>query len=144
MVREGSAYSKISSSRHKECSCSILGIGDTLSRVNAKVAAGANVATKWRNQFSFAARTFNIITTKRNRTAIAPTYIIRNIIAINSIFGVNTMSKPVALQKTKIRKITECIGFVDTIVPKELTKAILANESNKSVCIWSKNILVTK
>jgi len=49
----------------------------------------------------------NIITTKRNKTAIAPTYMIKNMIAINSAFGVNVKSKPVALQNTSIKKITE-------------------------------------
>jgi hypothetical protein len=52
-------------------------------------------------------RTFNIITTKRNKTAIAPTYIIKNMIAINSTLVDSVNSKPVALQNTSIEEITE-------------------------------------
>jgi len=88
---------------------------------------------KYRNQFSLDSFTliFNIITTNRKRTAIAPTYIMINIIAINSIF--DKMSNPVALQKTSVRNATEWIGFLDTITIVADINAILADKSNKNI-----------
>jgi hypothetical protein len=38
---------------------------------------------------------------------MAPTYIIENVAAIDSIFGDDTISKPVALRDTSIGEITE-------------------------------------
>jgi len=54
-----------------------------------------------------------------------------NIRARNSI--PRRRSKPVALQKTRVRKATEWIGFVAAIVIVAEIKAILANKSNKNV-----------
>jgi hypothetical protein len=77
---------------------------------------------------------FNIITMKRKSTAIAPTYIIKNIIPRNSSF--NKSNKPVALQKTRIKKITECIGLPEIITMAAETKARLAKILKKSrVCM---------
>ncbi len=75
---------------------------------------------------------FNIITTNKNNTAIAPTYIIINIIANNSIL--NNNNNPVALQNTKIKNIKLYIGFFDIITPHAAAIAILANKLNKIVC----------
>ena len=58
---------------------------------------------------------------------------IKNIIAMDSIF--NNINKPAALRKTRIKKITECIGFSETITIAAGINAMLANKSNKSVWI---------
>jgi hypothetical protein len=62
---------------------------------------------KYLNLFSFTSVTliFNIITTKRKRTAIAPTYTTKKIIAKKSKF--NKINNPAALQKTRIKNKTE-------------------------------------
>ncbi len=88
---------------------------------------------KYRNQFSLDSFTliFNIITTNRKRTAIAPTYMVTSVTAINSIF--DEMSKPVALQNTSVRNATEWIGFFDTITIVADINAILANRSNRDI-----------
>jgi hypothetical protein len=52
---------------------------------------------------------------------------------MNSIF--NNINRPAALQKTRIKKITECIGFLETITIAAEINAMLANKSNKSVWI---------
>ena len=53
--------------------------------------------------------------------------------ANNSIL--NNNNKPVALQNTKIKKITECTGFFDIITPIPVAKAKLAQKLNNKVCI---------
>ena len=69
---------------------------------------------------------FNIITTKRNKTAIAPTYTIKNIRATNSIF--NIINTKETLQKTKIKYKIECIGFFETIIKKlQITEKMQKN-----------------
>tara|TARA_B100001250_G_scaffold400199_1_gene410471 strand:- start:493 stop:705 length:213 start_codon:yes stop_codon:yes gene_type:complete len=52
---------------------------------------------------------FSIITTNKNRTAIAPTYTIKKISAKKSKFS--NRSNPAELQKTRIKKSTEYTGF---------------------------------
>lgn len=52
---------------------------------------------------------FNIITTNKNSTAIAPTYTINSKNARNS--APNKIRIPVMLQKTVIRNSTECTAF---------------------------------
>jgi hypothetical protein len=63
---------------------------------------------------------FNIITTNKKSTAIAPTYTTKSNIAINSVS--NKINKPAALQNTRTKKSTECIGFLEeiTIIPDEI------------------------
>jgi hypothetical protein len=88
---------------------------------------------EYRDQFSLHSFTliFNIITTNRKRTAIAPTCIVMNITARNSIF--DEMSKPVALQNTSVRNATGWVGFFGTITIVADIGAILANKSNKNI-----------
>jgi len=52
---------------------------------------------------------FNIIITKRKRTAIAPTYIIIKSTPKKSILNINKIEA--AVQNVKIRNKTECIEF---------------------------------
>jgi NADH:ubiquinone oxidoreductase subunit 6 (subunit J) len=75
--------------------------------------------------FNSVSRIFNIITTNKNNTAIAPTYTINNNIAKNSVSSKS--NNPAALQKTNTKNKTECIGFLEliTIIPE--TIAILEN-----------------
>lgn len=54
--------------------------------------------------------TLIIITTNKNKTATAPTYIITKITPKNSTLKKNKTAA--ALQKVKIKKITELIGLV--------------------------------
>jgi hypothetical protein len=58
---------------------------------------------------------------------------IKNIIAIKSIF--NNNNKPVALQKTNIKKTTEWIGFFDEITITADIKAKNENKFNNNDCI---------
>jgi hypothetical protein len=63
------------------------------------------------------------MTTNKNRTATAPTYTMRMIIAMNSTSS--NKKRPVALKNTKIKKSTECTGFLDpmTIIPDNIARA---------------------
>jgi hypothetical protein len=65
---------------------------------------------------------FNIITTNKNSTAIAPTYTIKNIKEKNS--APRTSSKPATLQKTTIKNNTECTALdsVTTIMADMIEK----------------------
>lgn len=88
---------------------------------------------KYRNQFSLDSFTlvFDIVATNEEGTAIAPTYVVVNIMAMNSIF--DKMSKPVALQNTSVRNATEWIGFFDTITIVADINAKLADRSNENI-----------
>jgi uncharacterized protein YpbB len=66
---------------------------------------------------------FNIITTKRNKTAIAPTYTIKNKNAKNS--APKSKRRPATLQNTKIKKSTECTAFDNPITIIAETRAKL-------------------
>ena len=68
---------------------------------------------------------FNIITTNKNKTATAPTYTIKSSIAKNSA-PIKT-KRPVALKNVRIRKKTECTGFLVIITIIEEITAIIAN-----------------
>ena len=63
------------------------------------------------------------MTTNRKRTAIAPTYTTKKIIAKKS--KSNKINNPAALQKTKIKKRTECTGFRERITITPDINAIL-------------------
>ena len=69
---------------------------------------------------------FNIITTKRKSTAIAPTYTTINNNAMNSTPKKN--SNPDTLQNTKIRNKTECTALEDQTTINALTRAKLENK----------------
>lgn len=56
---------------------------------------------------------FNIITTNKNKTAIAPTYTISNRNAKNS--APKSSKSPATLQKTTIKNKTECTALVKLI-----------------------------
>ena len=73
--------------------------------------------------------TFNIITTNKKSTAMAPTYIIKNIKEKNSAPKIN--NKLATLQKTIIKKRTEC-----TALDKVTT--IRAGIKIKNAKIWNK------
>ena len=78
---------------------------------------------------------FNIITTNRNNTAMAPTYTTKKIIAKNSTS--NKISNPVALQNTKIKNKTEWIGFFAPITITE--EANIKNEKKKNKFVIKKS-----
>ena len=64
---------------------------------------------------------FNIIITNKNNIAIAPTYTIKKINAINSTS--NKIKSIAALVKATISQKTECTGFKAdiTIIPDKIT-----------------------
>lgn len=64
--------------------------------------------------------TFNIITTNKNRTAIAPTYIIIKNRAKNSTLNMNKIKQ--ALQKVKIRNKTEWTTLSENITKTPVSK----------------------
>ena len=74
---------------------------------------------------------FNIITTNRNNTAIAPIYTTRNSIAKKS--SPNSNSSPDALTNTRIKNRTEYTGFLELITMVLHTSARLENKK-KSTC----------
>jgi hypothetical protein len=63
--------------------------------------------------FNAAKSTFNIITTNKNKTATAPTYIIISNIAKNS--APNNINNPAELKKAKISQRTECTGWRERV-----------------------------
>lgn len=69
---------------------------------------------------------FNIITTNKNNTAIAPTYTIKSKKAKNS--APNKIKIPVILQKTVIKNNTECTAFDKQITIAADTKAKLESK----------------
>jgi hypothetical protein len=69
---------------------------------------------------------FNIIITKRNKTAIAPTYTMSNIKARNS--APKSRSKPTILQNTIIKNNTEWTAFERPITMIAETKEKLENK----------------
>ena len=73
----------------------------------------------------------NIITTNKNRIAIAPTYTIINDNARNSTSKQN--KSPAAERKTNTKNITECTGFLEFITKNEDTKSNKLNVTNKKV-----------
>lgn len=76
--------------------------------------------------------TFNIITTNKKSTAIAPTYIIIKVKAKKSTLNKNKIAEE--LQKVNIRNKTECTGLSETKTNKPLnTKKNVRNKCN--VCI---------
>ena len=66
--------------------------------------------------------------TKRNKTVIAPTYIIRYDIPMKPT--PNNIKNPAALQKTAIKKITAITGFTETITN---TLENIVPQANKSI-----------
>ncbi len=75
----------------------------------------------WSNNFKF-----NIITTKRNNTAIAPIYTIIKTIAKYSTFNKN--NKPTTLQNNNIRNKIECTVFLEKITPTPQKRPKLKNK----------------
>ncbi len=69
---------------------------------------------------------FNIITTNKNNTAIAPMYIIKNNIPKNST--PNNIKSPAELKNNKTKKNIQYIVFFDKITKIEKTK--INNEKN--------------
>jgi hypothetical protein len=69
--------------------------------------------------------------TNKNKTVIAPTYIIINIIDINSTSEIN--NNPVELVKTNIKKNAEYIVFVEYITNIADVNAILEKKKKKIV-----------
>ena len=67
--------------------------------------------------------------TNKNKTVIAPTYIIINIIDINSTSEIN--NNPVELVKTNIKKNAEYIVFVEYITNIADVNAILEKKKKK-------------
>tara|TARA_B110000093_G_scaffold117047_1_gene125349 strand:+ start:3532 stop:3852 length:321 start_codon:yes stop_codon:yes gene_type:complete len=82
-----------------------------------------NTRGEYKKLFDEKTLTFNIITTNKNNTAIAPTYTIIKIKPKNSALNKNKI--PEALQKAAIKKRTECTGFCDN-----MTKMLLVNNKN--------------
>lgn len=74
---------------------------------------------------------FNIITTNRNRIAMAPTYTIRYEIPTNPTPSSNRY--PAALMKTEIRNSTEITGFFDVITSTPERTAPKANRSSRKL-----------
>ena len=73
----------------------------------------------------------SIITTNKNNTATAPTYTISKTIARNSAF--KRMKRIEVLKKHRIKKSTECTGFLEVItIMAELTN-IKENKKNKNI-----------
>jgi len=79
--------------------------------------------------------TFNIIITNKNNTVIAPIYITKNNIAINST--PNNINNIVTQTNTNIKKNIECIGFVLIIIIKALK--IIKNDKKKKINKFSIN-----
>lgn len=73
----------------------------------------------------------NIMITKRNKTVIAPTYIIRYDIPMNPT--PDNIKNPAALQKTAIKNITAITGFTETITN---TLENIVPQANKSINIF--------
>jgi hypothetical protein len=73
----------------------------------------------------------NIIITKRNNTATAPTYIIINIRPKKSILNIN--NKIAALQKTRIKKTTEEIALFENAT-KNPQKQVKMQNIKCNVC----------
>lgn len=70
--------------------------------------------------------TFNIITTKRNKTAIAPTYTIKNKKEKNSAPKIK--SKQAILQNTRIKNKTEWTALLNVITMIEDINAKIAKK----------------
>ena len=68
----------------------------------------------------------NIITTNKNKTATAPTYTTRSIIAKNS--APNRINSPAALTKLKIKNKTEWTEFFELITIRADNTAIVENK----------------
>ena len=68
------------------------------------------------------------MTTNKNNTAIAPTYIIIKIRPKNSAFKINKIAD--ALQKAKIKNKTEWIGFIEI----KTNKLLKSNKKVKKKC----------
>jgi hypothetical protein len=87
---------------------------------------------KYRNQFSLDsfALVFDVVAAKGDGTAVAPTYIMINIRAINSI--PEGTGEPVALRDTGVGNATEWVGFLAAIVVAADINAILADGSSKN------------
>ena len=75
--------------------------------------------------------TFNIITTNKKRTATAPTYTISKIIAKNSAPAKTKI--PDEFTNAKIKKRTECTGFLELITAMEDSTVILANNKKNKL-----------
>lgn len=86
-------------------------------------------------------RMFSIITTNRNRIAMAPIYTIRYEIPTNPTPSSNRY--PAELMNTEIRNSTEITGFLDVItrIPERI--APKANKSNRKLFMFSNCITVT-
>lgn len=80
---------------------------------------------------------FNIITTNKNKTAIAPTYTIKKIRAKNSVPKLSKIS--VLKQNTNIKYNTEYIAL-DVIITKK--EEILEQNINKVINILFKDIYI--
>lgn len=78
--------------------------------------------------------TFNIITTNKNKTAIAPTYIIMNIKPKNSTLKRKRIIDE--LKKVNIKKRTECTGFSDKKTKRLLNSKIIIRKVCNN-CIYS-------
>ena len=74
---------------------------------------------------------FNIITTNKNKTAIAPTYTMINIKDKNS--APRSKSKLATLQKTKIKKRTECTALDKLITIKAANNVKQEKRKNKKI-----------
>lgn len=70
--------------------------------------------------FNSRIRTFNIITTNKNKTTIAPTYKTKNNIAMKSTF--NVKNNIVVITKIKTKNNIEWIGFLLIITNKAQIK----------------------
>ena len=73
----------------------------------------------------------NIITTNKNRIAIAPTYTIINDKARNSTSKQNKI--PAENKNTRTKNITECTGFLELITKKADNKSEILNTIDKRV-----------
>ena len=71
------------------------------------------------------------MTTNKKRTATAPIYTIRSTIAKNS--ALENKNKIAELKKTKIKKRTEWIGFLEIITKNEEIIIIIDKIKNKIV-----------
>jgi hypothetical protein len=76
---------------------------------------------------------FSIITTNRNRIAIAPTYTIKYEIPTNPT--PSSRRYPAALINTEIRNNTEITGFFDVITRTPDSTAPKASRSSRNVFI---------
>jgi len=87
------------------------------SKIKAKLSVIANGKVLTEFSVNSANFMFNIIITKRNKTAIAPTYITTNDIGKNSKLNINNIQ--VTILKVKIKKRTLNTGFFELITKIE-------------------------